>query len=359
MIESLHNYIFKKEAEYGEMIHHSLNSSNPDTRNITSRVHAVFISAICFIALIENLVYQFSHGIRAIWHGIIHLESPLKYHSNTRNVLVGISELFRQIIGTIAGSLIGIFSPQTAADLCLPPTQKVQETQPSNMTPDEAAKIYFMLAVMHHLFEKNGIDYRISDGTQLGSVRHGAIIPWDDDADTTVSEQDREKILLLKDQLAAYGLELIECPNQFGFKIYPKDGKDLPVDNGLGAPFQYKYPFVDICFDTFKNGKWVPSHIPFQEHFAGAYFTPEEWKSRELIPFGPIKVYGMSDEKAKDYCLRNYGPAWDEYGCSVFSHKSFSIQIPRKFYLKREANGKCAPIKYNEELFKTLYARIK
>lgn len=54
--------------------------------------------------------------------------------------------------------------------------------------------IEFEMAVaIKDIFERNGIRYVIEYGSLLGAVRHGGFIPWDDDFDFVVFEEDYEK----------------------------------------------------------------------------------------------------------------------------------------------------------------------
>lgn len=50
-----------------------------------------------------------------------------------------------------------------------------------------------ILIVIDGLCRKNNIRYWINYGTLLGAVRHGGFIPWDDDLDINVHEQDFER----------------------------------------------------------------------------------------------------------------------------------------------------------------------
>ncbi|MGI6220694.1 MAG: LicD family protein [Coriobacteriales bacterium] len=47
-----------------------------------------------------------------------------------------------------------------------------------------------MMKVIVDIFEKNCIDYCLAHGTLLGLVRHGDFIPWDDDVDLFVFDND-------------------------------------------------------------------------------------------------------------------------------------------------------------------------
>lgn len=50
-----------------------------------------------------------------------------------------------------------------------------------------------MISEVDRICKKYGIHYCISAGTQLGAVRHGGFIPWDDDADLAFLRSEYEK----------------------------------------------------------------------------------------------------------------------------------------------------------------------
>ena len=45
------------------------------------------------------------------------------------------------------------------------------------------------------VFERHGIHYSIEGGTAIGALRHQGLIPWDDDLDIGVLEEDEDKLL--------------------------------------------------------------------------------------------------------------------------------------------------------------------
>lgn len=57
-----------------------------------------------------------------------------------------------------------------------------------------------LLFEFHKMCEKNGLRYSIAYGTLLGAVRHGGMIPWDDDIDVVVPREDFERLCAIYKQ---------------------------------------------------------------------------------------------------------------------------------------------------------------
>src|SRR5947209_2783109 len=63
---------------------------------------------------------------------------------------------------------------------------------------DDMRMLRDMLRDVDRIFRTNGLVYLMNGGTLLGAVRHKGVIPWDDDADLYIMENDENKFLSLK-----------------------------------------------------------------------------------------------------------------------------------------------------------------
>lgn len=62
------------------------------------------------------------------------------------------------------------------------------------MSPMDSLQLYNILYKFHDVCVKSGLRYEAAWGTLLGAFRNGGIIPWDDDVDVVVKEEDKERL---------------------------------------------------------------------------------------------------------------------------------------------------------------------
>ena len=77
---------------------------------------------------------------------------------------------------------------------------KSQQISPSEFKPSTTFRNMQLLTLellrfIDNVCNKYDIDYWITGGTLLGSVRHGGFIPWDDDVDITFMRKDYERFI--------------------------------------------------------------------------------------------------------------------------------------------------------------------
>jgi lipopolysaccharide cholinephosphotransferase len=84
-------------------------------------------------------------------------------------------------------------------------------------------QIYELVNIFDKVSRQHGLNYFSESGTLLGALRHKGIIPWDDDADIGVMEQNLNKIYAMRNDLKAQGVELIDyhpCEKNVSVAVY-------------------------------------------------------------------------------------------------------------------------------------------
>ena len=109
------------------------------------------------------------------------------------------------------------------------------------------AKIFEILISIINVFEKNNIRYMLCGGTLLGAMTTGKFIPWDDDIDICVFEDDYEKMKQLLIQELPVSI-IVQCketePNYYHgwIKIRDKYSEVSPKEK----IYQYNGVWIDI-----------------------------------------------------------------------------------------------------------------
>jgi len=168
-----------------------------------------------------------------------------------------------------------------------------------------------LLQKLDRISNEKDLSYWIDAGTLLGAVREKDIIPWDDDADTSMTEQDSQKLLDM--DLSQYGVEVSRCCNipsaaRLSSSLTPKcecDNKDEDLQLlKLHFPGEKDSVWVDIFPRRLEDGKYRFIGWPKK-------MWPKEWHSKDsldgyhMYTLGDIRVRGPKDPIS--FLERTYG----------------------------------------------------
>jgi LicD family len=152
-----------------------------------------------------------------------------------------------------------------------------------------------MLQKIHEMFHQADIPYWICGGTLIGAIRHGGLIPHDDDVDIECFAQDLDKISQLP------------LDHDFYTNFIPLKGtwKGHPV-----GKLEFFHGMLEV--DVFPRPYPLP---PGDCHFA----SQDEVFPRSQYQFHNITVWGPNADQCGAYLDRCYGPDWRDHVC-VYNH---------------------------------------
>ncbi len=195
-----------------------------------------------------------------------------------------------------------------------------------HLHPTDMGIFYDLMIRVDRIFKANNIRYWATCGTLLGAVRHKGMIPWDDDIDIAIFEEDIPRLLKLNEALAREGLDIALHPKYGFFKIFFKNGQNIFKENG-GA-FPWKYPLIDVFpltkvhrVYTYSAGLWR-QRFKKRDH----YSIQDLQHPLSTLSFGPLEI--PVPHRPVKYLKRMYGKDWNDVAYVTFSHKH-EQQLPK------------------------------
>lgn len=174
----------------------------------------------------------------------------------------------------------------------------------------------------HDALAHFNIPYEIISGTLLGAVRHGGLIPHDDDVDIEVMKtylpRLKSHVFPLLKKLG-YRVDKVF----FGYKISDKDA--FPVKG-----YPWKFPFVDLFLAEVKHGRtWFSETDEFNDK---EYFEEMFLKPRRSYTFGPLQLLGPANPIPS--LNRTFGPDWSSTWYKQYDHAHEKAIKPKKVKMK-------------------------
>jgi len=148
---------------------------------------------------------------------------------------------------------------------------------------DHHRELIDMTEQVHSALMAHGITYWMHDGTLLGAVRHGGMIPWDDDIDLVVYAESftgfHEKWEQCKRYLTRLGFQM--QPEFFGWQLW-KSTFDRHID----------LFFFKRTLNTPTNQVWLVGTPACQIQWPKEYHVESEMFPLRLYKFDRLQLYG-------------------------------------------------------------------
>ncbi len=169
--------------------------------------------------------------------------------------------------------------------------------------------LYQLMYDFHKFMVSNDLVYWSSGGTTLGLIRHGSIIPWDDDLDVCMKYTDKQRLLKLEPSLKKCGYNIVKT--WFGYKVCYADRKLVKEE-------LYSFPNLDIFLMKEDGNKWIPAYKRVRETWAKEYYYTTQLFPLKEYSFGRFTIYGPN--KTKAYLDRMYGKDWKTVAYRQYDH---------------------------------------
>lgn len=155
------------------------------------------------------------------------------------------------------------------------------------LKPEHIEILYKLLEFVTRLLDKHDIQYWIDGGTLLGAVRHMGQIPWDDDLDLGVFNNDFQRIRKLKTVVEDAGYVFVYDPNLI--KIRPKEFNIKYDNRDVG------HPTLDIFRYKSKNGIIKLANPGIYLKWPKAIHKKNDFLPFKLYKYGELYVKGVNN----------------------------------------------------------------
>lgn len=166
---------------------------------------------------------------------------------------------------------------------------------PVSLTTEQFEAYYELMKKVDGILLENDIPYFIIDGTLLGSMRHGKMIPWDDDIDIGMEKEHIEKMKNI--DWESYGLKASNLN-------WNTMGKIRFIDKFTHTD-KFKGVFIDVFPYEKNDDKYTLSDPWSLKMWPQDYFYHGEIYPIKRYKFGNLMVNGPN--KPKLYLERLYG----------------------------------------------------
>jgi phosphorylcholine metabolism protein LicD len=186
-----------------------------------------------------------------------------------------------------------------------------------------------LMRFVDELFTSHDIPYCIYSGTLLGCMRHGDIIPWDEDIDIMILNRDVEKIASLENEINSSGFVYAEH-KRYGrnYKMYVKAPENQRIVAELVSMFPYSVDHPDYGpFRVWKAHPIIQKNI--WDRISSMTKKSMKLSSNALIGFDNIESIKAQVQRG-DLVITNQYMDQEIFPLRRHQFAGFSVNIPNQ-----------------------------
>ena len=150
-------------------------------------------------------------------------------------------------------------------------------------------RLYKVIKYTTEFLEKHNIDYCVESGTLLGCVRHGGIIPWDNDTDIMIFKEGYFKMKNLIDKYNNYPFSILHMTP--GFKLFYEDetyGELFVYDYDEKIDlYRMAFPYIYHSDYNSSNDNHIDNYINYYKPTfitSDIFYPRQKYKKTSLFP---------------------------------------------------------------------------
>ena len=222
------------------------------------------------------------------------LKEQLSTHENDKEKIKKMIEL---IDATLTESIFGDGVVQATTE----------EVLSSCYPPDVMAELYIIFEGLSRVLKRHNIEHWLSFGSAIGALRHGSIIPWDDDIDISMWYRDFDQLVGLEEELLELGIGLSLTWHHHSNLWSSTMFRAYLVKEEMAFKADGKTPAIniDIFFMEEKEGtiRYMYDNYPRASYKVDGFYPLRS------INLGPVSTFIPSN--ASEAIASDYGADWD------------------------------------------------
>jgi lipopolysaccharide cholinephosphotransferase len=216
---------------------------------------------------------------------------------------------------------------------------QLDEFEPFWRTPmlnNEQLKMLYKLAeTICDVFQRRNVEIWMDGGTLLGSIRHGGLIPWDDDMDFATFKCNKK----------IFETEIVPDLDEIGYGVTPWWYGGYRIFDNKGSVLALhpdcKYPFADLFF--VQMSKKDKNLIEYVNNYANSLWpsglTVQDLRPLKMGPFGRLEL--PMPHNPEPHLQSLYGERWMSVVYRDYNH--FNSKYYDRVYVQLKSFAPALP----------------